>query len=105
MYYHGEEIGVNVHIANSSSRTCKKIKVTSKRIGGKKYSKFIYFGFLFVSLFFSSSLFVFFSPLQTLYPLPLKDRFLKVLWAQQCSHLFTTCMCLHCGILRKPQAL
>ena len=82
MYYHGEEIGVNVHIANSSSRTCKKIKVTSKRIGGKKYSKFIYFGFLFVSLFFSSSsLFFcfFFSPLQTLYPLPLKDRFLKVL--------------------------
>ena len=30
MYYHGEEIGVNVHIANSSSKTCKKIKVTSK---------------------------------------------------------------------------
>ena len=30
MYYHGEEIHVNVHIANSSSKTCKKIKVTSK---------------------------------------------------------------------------
>ena len=52
MYYHGEEIGVNVHIANSSSRTCKKIKVTSKEIGEKKYSKFIYFVFSFVSLFF-----------------------------------------------------
>lgn len=46
---------MNVHIANSSSRTCKKIKVTSKGIGGKKYSKFIYFVFLFVSFFFSSS--------------------------------------------------
>lgn len=32
MYYHGEEIGVNVHIANSSSKTCKKIKITGKLI-------------------------------------------------------------------------
>ena len=80
MYYHGEEIGVNVHIANSSSRTCKKIKVTSKGIGEKKYSKFIYFVFsLFHSFFLLLlCLFVFFFPLQTLYPLPLKDRFLKV---------------------------
>lgn len=31
MYYHGEEIGVNVHIANSSSRTCRKIKVTIRQ--------------------------------------------------------------------------
>lgn len=30
MYYHGEEIGVNVRIENGSSKTCKKIKVTSK---------------------------------------------------------------------------
>ena len=82
MYYHGEEIGVNVHIANSSSRTCKKIKVTSKGIGEKKILQIYIFCFLFVSFFFSSSsLFVcfFFFPLQTLYPLPLKDRFLKVL--------------------------
>lgn len=57
MYYHGEEIGVNVHIANSSSRTCKKIKVTSKRIGGKKYSKFIY---LFHYFFLLPCLFVWF---------------------------------------------
>jgi len=32
MYYHGEEIGVNVHIANSSSKTCKKIKITGKLV-------------------------------------------------------------------------
>lgn len=31
MYYHGEEIGVNVHIANSSSKTCKKIKITVRQ--------------------------------------------------------------------------
>lgn len=31
MYYHGEEIAVNVHIANSSSKTCKKIKVTIRQ--------------------------------------------------------------------------
>ena len=81
MYYHGEEIGVNVHIANSSSRTCKKIKVTSKGIGEKKYSKFIYFVFCLFHSFFLLllCLLVFFFPLQTLYPLPLKDRFLKVL--------------------------
>ena len=82
MYYHGEEIGVNVHIANSSSRTCRKIKVTSKGIGGKKYSKFICFVFCLFHSFFLLlllCLFGFFSSLQTLYPLPLKDRFLKVL--------------------------
>lgn len=55
MYYHGEEIGVNVHIANSSSRTCKKIKVTSKGIGEKKILQIYIFCFLFVSFFFSSS--------------------------------------------------
>lgn len=55
MYYHGEEIGVNVHIANSSSRTCKKIKVTSKGIGEKKILQIDIFCFLFVSFFFSSS--------------------------------------------------
>ena len=62
MYYHGEEIGVNVHIANSSSRTCRKIKVTSKGIGGKKYSKFIYFVFCLFHYFFLLllCLFVFF---------------------------------------------
>ena len=62
MYYHGEEIGVNVHIANSSSRTCKKIKVTSKGIGEKKNTPNLYilffvcfilfFFFFFVCLFF-----------------------------------------------------
>ncbi|KAJ7392706.1 Beta-arrestin-1 [Desmophyllum pertusum] len=31
MYYHGEEIGVNVRINNSSSKTCKKIKVTIRQ--------------------------------------------------------------------------
>lgn len=70
MYYHGEEIGVNVHIANSSSRTCKKIKVTSKEIGEKKILQiyifcffvcFIIFFFFFVCLFgffFSIAIFV-----------------------------------------------
>ena len=103
MYYHGEEIGVNVHIANSSSRTCKKIKVTSKRIGGKKYSKFIYFGFLFVSLFFSSSsLFVFFFPIA---------NFVSTAFERQISQsvmgtaMFSSFHYMHCGILRKPQAL
>jgi len=31
MYYHGEEIGVNVRIENGSSKTCKKIKVTIRQ--------------------------------------------------------------------------
>ena len=82
MYYHGEEIGVNVHIANSSSRTCKKIKVTSKEIGEKKILQIYIFCFFVCFIIFSSSLFVclvFFFPLQFLYPLPLKDKFLKVL--------------------------
>lgn len=81
MYYHGEEIGVNVHIANSSSRTCKKIKVTSKEIGEKKLLQIYIFCFFVCFIIFSSSLFVclVFFPLQFLYPLPLKDKFLKVL--------------------------
>lgn len=70
MYYHGEEIGVNVHIANSSSRTCKKIKVTSKEIGEKKNTPNLYILFfrlfhyffllpcLFVWFFFSIAIFV-----------------------------------------------
>ena len=44
MYYHGEEIGVNVHIANSSSKTCRKIKITSKsssRKSGPHFSKLL----------------------------------------------------------------
>ena len=66
MYYHGEEIGVNVHIANSSSRTCKKIKVTSKGIVGKKNTPNLYI--LFFCLFHSFfllllCLFVFFFPI------------------------------------------
>ena len=66
MYYHGEEIGVNVHIANSSSRTCKKIKVTSKGIGGKKNTPNLYI--LFFCLFHSFfllllCLFFFFFPI------------------------------------------
>lgn len=82
MYYHGEEIGVNVHIANSSSRTCKKIKVTSKEIGEKKILQiyiFCFFVCFIIFFFFLVCLFGFFFPLQFLYPLPLKDKFLKVL--------------------------
>ena len=53
MYYHGEEIGVNVHIANSSSRTCRKIKVTSKST--EKYQNLKK---LFLRCFFDVELFV-----------------------------------------------
>jgi len=30
LYHHGENIAVNVHIANNSNRTVKKIKVSGK---------------------------------------------------------------------------
>ena len=30
LYYHGECINVNVHIANNSNRTVKKVKVAGK---------------------------------------------------------------------------
>lgn len=30
LYHHGEDIAVNVHIANNSNRTVKKIKVTGE---------------------------------------------------------------------------
>lgn len=30
LYYHGESINVNVHIANNSNRTVKKVKVSGK---------------------------------------------------------------------------
>ncbi|XP_026681565.1 beta-arrestin-1 [Diaphorina citri] len=30
LYYHGESIAVNVHVANNSNRTVKKIKVSGK---------------------------------------------------------------------------
>ena len=65
MYYHGEEIGVNVHIANSSSRTCKKIKVTSKGIGEKKILQIYIFCFFvcFILFFFFFSVCLFFFPI------------------------------------------
>lgn len=65
MYYHGEEIGVNVHIANSSSRTCKKIKVTSKGIGEKKNTPNLYILFFvcFILFFFFFSVCLFFFPI------------------------------------------
>jgi hypothetical protein len=33
LYHHGENIAVNVHIANNSNRTVKKIKVSGKYTG------------------------------------------------------------------------
>ena len=93
MYYHGEEIGVNVHIANSSSRTCKKIKVTSKGIGEKKILQIYIFCFFvcFILFFFFFFVFFFFSPLQTLYPLPLKDSVMSTAMFSSfhCMHVFT----------------
>ena len=102
MYYHGEEIGVNVHIANSSSRTCKKIKVTSKGIVGKKNTPNLYILFFvcFILFFFFFFVCFFFFPIANFVSTAFERQI-----SQQCSHLFTTCMCLHCGILRKPQAL
>jgi beta-arrestin len=32
LYHHGEDIAVNVHIANNSNRTVKKIKVTGQSV-------------------------------------------------------------------------
>ncbi|KAI5755319.1 hypothetical protein M8J77_015931 [Diaphorina citri] len=32
LYYHGESIAVNVHVANNSNRTVKKIKVSDSRL-------------------------------------------------------------------------